>query len=234
RLADGPVEANELFDDAEAFGFSRRTVRRALVDLGLKPTKQGNDGPWCWTAERNRQQAGNEARSCGVAEGQGDKETRGQGEVKADEGSGLRVQGSEKDAGADDEPSGLREVAGGQGDEADGQCKMQIAKCKTQNDASGSGSDSEDVNPIAQDLRPEALAPNLKSEDGQLKTDKQSAAADDADDDPEFDPIIPEEGKVADNDEGQVVIVVLRPAAPGAECLVEDGQLGAETQTSGP
>ena len=48
RLADGPVEADVLFDDAEAFGFSRRTLRRALVDLGLKPAKSGNDGPWCW------------------------------------------------------------------------------------------------------------------------------------------------------------------------------------------
>jgi len=59
RLADGPVEANTLFDDGEAFGFSPRTLRRALGDLGLKPKKQGNDGPWCWAlkAEGKRQKS---------------------------------------------------------------------------------------------------------------------------------------------------------------------------------
>jgi putative DNA primase/helicase len=49
RLAEGPLEANELFGDGEAFGFSRRTLRRALVDLGLKPTKCGDDGSWLWS-----------------------------------------------------------------------------------------------------------------------------------------------------------------------------------------
>ncbi|MGH7135496.1 MAG: AAA family ATPase, partial [Pirellulales bacterium] len=192
RLADEPVEATELFDDAEAFGFSRRTVRRALVDLGLKPTKQGNDGPWVWMAERKRE--------------------------KAEEGSGFGVQGSGEDARADGEPSG---VGSGRPDGdtarrsvADGQCKMQNAKCKMQNDASGSRLDSEDLSSKTQELRPETLTPNPKSnpgaagenpksEDGQLTSENQSertagGEVDRTGDDPEFDPIIREENKVED------------------------------------
>ncbi|HVA46127.1 MAG TPA: AAA family ATPase [Pirellulales bacterium] len=52
RLAEGPVEARVLFDDASAFGFRDRTLRRALGELGLKPAKCGNDGPWLWGLER--------------------------------------------------------------------------------------------------------------------------------------------------------------------------------------
>jgi hypothetical protein len=222
RMAEGPVEADVLWQDAEALGFSRRTLRRALADLGLKPTKCGNDGPWMWflKAEGRRQKAVGDEQSV-MGEGQGDRETRGHGEATA-EGGRQKV---EEGLGEADRAS-VR-------DSAESYCKSQIANCKFQNDASGSGQGSGDRSPTTktQDLSPKTSAinpkskiENPKSEDGQL------APISDASAEPQGGP--PEASQNPPDDFGKtdagqterdmVTIVVLHPNVPGAEVTALD------------
>lgn len=48
RLADGPVMADALFNDAEEFGISRSTLKRAKKDLGDVQADKLGLGPWRW------------------------------------------------------------------------------------------------------------------------------------------------------------------------------------------
>ena len=47
-LADGPIEAGQLWEEARQCRLSERTVRRAASELGLHPIKVGQRGPWLW------------------------------------------------------------------------------------------------------------------------------------------------------------------------------------------
>ena len=47
-LANGPVNAKEAEEEAEANGISERTLRRARMTLGIKVAKDGYQGPWMW------------------------------------------------------------------------------------------------------------------------------------------------------------------------------------------
>jgi hypothetical protein len=49
QLTNGPKPAGDILDDAEAQGFSIRTVRRAFDELGGKRTKGGFNGGWIWS-----------------------------------------------------------------------------------------------------------------------------------------------------------------------------------------
>jgi putative DNA primase/helicase len=48
-LIDGPVPSSEIFERAEAEGFSKRTLKRAASKLGIKPNKAGMSGGWSWS-----------------------------------------------------------------------------------------------------------------------------------------------------------------------------------------
>jgi hypothetical protein len=47
-LADGPRSSSDIFGQAEAEGFSERTVKRAKKKLGIETAKAGMSGGWCW------------------------------------------------------------------------------------------------------------------------------------------------------------------------------------------
>jgi putative DNA primase/helicase len=47
-LAHGPVPAKEVYKQGREAGCSEMTLRRAAKELGIKPTKDGVDGPWLW------------------------------------------------------------------------------------------------------------------------------------------------------------------------------------------
>jgi hypothetical protein len=47
-LTEGPVPSSEIFDRAEAEGFSKKTVRRAAKKLRIKPAPGGFQGAWSW------------------------------------------------------------------------------------------------------------------------------------------------------------------------------------------
>jgi RecA-family ATPase len=50
RLEAGPAKADDLFEEAEQNGISKRTLKRAKKDLRIKSQKQrgGMDGAWTW------------------------------------------------------------------------------------------------------------------------------------------------------------------------------------------
>ena len=48
-LANGPVEATEGEEAAEANGISERTLKRARANLGVKASKAGFKDGWIWT-----------------------------------------------------------------------------------------------------------------------------------------------------------------------------------------
>ncbi|HVA48069.1 MAG TPA: AAA family ATPase [Pirellulales bacterium] len=47
-LAEGPIEAQRLWEEVRLCHLAERTVRRAAAELGLHPTKAGQGGPWLW------------------------------------------------------------------------------------------------------------------------------------------------------------------------------------------
>jgi hypothetical protein len=49
QLADGPRDAAEIIEAAEANGISKRTLDRARSALGVKANKDGYQGKWTWT-----------------------------------------------------------------------------------------------------------------------------------------------------------------------------------------
>ncbi|HEV3006550.1 MAG TPA: AAA family ATPase [Pirellulales bacterium] len=50
-LAMGPLDSTALFQQAHGCGISGRTLRRAALELGLRPVKRSFDGPWMWRLE---------------------------------------------------------------------------------------------------------------------------------------------------------------------------------------
>ena len=48
-LADGPVSSGDIFEQADAAGISKATVRRASNELRIKPIKSGMAGGWSWS-----------------------------------------------------------------------------------------------------------------------------------------------------------------------------------------
>jgi len=48
ELANGPIPFKELEQEAQEQGYALNTVRRAKRELGIKPKKQGQKGPWIW------------------------------------------------------------------------------------------------------------------------------------------------------------------------------------------
>ena len=47
-LANGPIPFKELEQEAQEQGYALTTVRRAKSELGIKPEKRGQKGPWVW------------------------------------------------------------------------------------------------------------------------------------------------------------------------------------------
>ena len=47
-LSNGPIPFKELEQEAQEQGFALTTIRRAKSELGIKPEKQGQKGPWIW------------------------------------------------------------------------------------------------------------------------------------------------------------------------------------------
>jgi putative DNA primase/helicase len=47
-LANGPMPFKELEQEAQEQGHALATIRRAKSELGIKPEKQGQKGPWIW------------------------------------------------------------------------------------------------------------------------------------------------------------------------------------------
>ena len=47
-LANGPMPFKELEQEAQEQGHALTTIRRAKSELGIKPEKQGQKGPWIW------------------------------------------------------------------------------------------------------------------------------------------------------------------------------------------
>jgi hypothetical protein len=213
RLADGPVEANELFADAEAFGFSRRTVRRALVDLGLKPKKLGNDGPWCWSVGSG---------------GQHPEGTRGDREELASE-----VERTEDGLPRPSRPNNCNKTAW-EGHPPDGAVPSAINQGSACG-ASGlpSGEPFEDgqlahKNNIEDERGTTDGTGTVPatSEDGQLT---REVVADVPADCAEYDEI-----HIGTSDEDKIVLLVLHPKVAGATFSVEDGQLGAAKGSGDP
>lgn len=54
-LADGPVEAKEVFAGAGALGIKDRTLNRAKASLKIKAEKDGFRGPWLWSLPQDCQ-----------------------------------------------------------------------------------------------------------------------------------------------------------------------------------
>jgi hypothetical protein len=52
-LADGPMPSSGIFERAEAEGFSKRTLKRAERELGIKPAKAGMNGGWSWSLPKS-------------------------------------------------------------------------------------------------------------------------------------------------------------------------------------
>ena len=48
-LADGPMLANEVLDQAKQNNIAEKTLRRAQAEIGIKPDKGGYGGPWSWS-----------------------------------------------------------------------------------------------------------------------------------------------------------------------------------------
>jgi hypothetical protein len=49
QLATGPVAATDIIDLGEQFGFSKRTLQRALTTIGGDRRKESFDGSWMWS-----------------------------------------------------------------------------------------------------------------------------------------------------------------------------------------
>jgi hypothetical protein len=158
--------------------------------------------------------SGEACRSSGREAGQGDKETRGQGEAeetmdlscassvewravagagRPHPGPGYPLAGAEgegEDANcASSKKCGDFSTASCASSEAepsgaDGQCKMQNAKCKTQNDASGSSAESEALSPKAHELQAKTPASNPKSEIHNPTSAGRSATGESGDESP--------------------------------------------------
>ncbi|MCH2357625.1 MAG: AAA family ATPase [Pseudomonadales bacterium] len=47
-LANGSIPVKELEQEAQEQGYALTTIRRAKSELGIKPEKQGQNGPWIW------------------------------------------------------------------------------------------------------------------------------------------------------------------------------------------
>ncbi len=56
-LAEGPKPASEIFKLADAEGISKRTLKRAKSELGIKPTKTGMGGGWSWSLPKGAKSA---------------------------------------------------------------------------------------------------------------------------------------------------------------------------------
>jgi len=48
-LADGPVDAAEVFDLAKAEGIANKTLQRASRELNVRKAKQGMTAGWSWS-----------------------------------------------------------------------------------------------------------------------------------------------------------------------------------------
>jgi hypothetical protein len=49
QLANGPRPAREIIEDAEGYGFTKRTIQKALRDIGGKSEKRGFSKGWLWS-----------------------------------------------------------------------------------------------------------------------------------------------------------------------------------------
>lgn len=61
-LQEGPIEADQLWEEARICRLAERTVRRAAAELGLRPIKQGQGGPWRWGWNKAGEQPGPDGR----------------------------------------------------------------------------------------------------------------------------------------------------------------------------
>jgi hypothetical protein len=59
-LAGGPMNAPQVFRDAEAHGYSKRQMQRACKRLGIKPKKVGMFGGWKWALPEDDGQSGDD------------------------------------------------------------------------------------------------------------------------------------------------------------------------------
>jgi hypothetical protein len=67
-LALGPVDSKLLFQQARSCGIINKTLRRAALDLGLRPVKRSFAGPWKWQLDVR---SASEASPSGAQDGQG-------------------------------------------------------------------------------------------------------------------------------------------------------------------